>query len=311
MSDENVVAESAQSCLHLNMSYTSDLEFLDTPPLTFLLAKGMVRRRIKGGGRLLSILGGLGVFGRKVVKFEFKNNYHMYVPIYRPERWDRADLLGYERDLVTELINSAQQCVGPLTIVDCGADIGLISVAVAAELKNVIKIVGLEPSDEAFPILQKTFKELPIETITLQLGASDFTGRGELRSPAYDASHHARYLVQVPEGGFPVTTIDALSLKAANILVKIDVEGGELGVIRGAARTLAEAEKAIVSVEAHPKVFGRTGIDPIKILQEIAAVRPFLFKIAENGKTDLDLHRPFFEQVVNDGTIYNIVCTSI
>jgi hypothetical protein len=114
----------------------------------------------------------------------------------------------------------------------------------------------------------------------------------------------------VPQGGFPVTTVDALTLKATNVLLKIDVEGGEIGVIRGALRTLSEAEKAIVSVEAHPKVFGRTGIDPIMILRELAVIRSFKFIVAETGDANLDLSRPFFEQQKKDGTIYNIVCSS-
>jgi FkbM family methyltransferase len=270
----------------------------------------MIRHKIRGGGRLLSVLDRFGYFKRKIVKYELKKNYSVFVPIYRPERWDRIDLIGYERALVAALVHAATECTGSVTIVDCGADIGLISVAVSAELNRVSKIVAFEPSDEAFPVLQKTLAGLPFETKAIQVGVSDFTGRGELRSPPYDASHHARYLVQVPQGGFPVTTIDALSLKAVNLILKIDVEGGEIGVVRGALRSLTEAEKAIVSVEAHPKVFGRTGIDPIMILREIAAIRPFQFTVAETGKSDLDLSRPFFEQQANDGTIYNIVCSS-
>lgn len=104
--------------------------------------------------------------------------------------------------------------------------------------------------------------------------------------------------------------MDALSLKAINLLLKIDVEGGEIGVVRGASRTLAEAKKAIISIEAHPQVFGRTGIDPISILREIAAIRPLQFTVSETGKSDLDLSRPFFEQQPNNGTIYNVVCSS-
>jgi len=291
--------------------YLTDLKFHNHQPLLYAVAKGMMRHKIRGGWRLFNLLAGIGYLKGKIIKYELSEGYCVFVPIYRSERWDRVDLLTYEQDLIATLVNAALACTGPITIVDCGADIGLISVLLAAQLRTVSKVVAFEPSDEAFPVLQKTLTELPFETEALQVGLSDFTGQGELRSPPYDGSQHARYLVQVPEGGFLVTTVDALSLKAVNLLLKIDVEGGEIGVIRGASRTLGEADKAIISVEAHPKVFGRTGVDPIVILREIAAIRPFQFTVAETGKADIDLTRPFFEQLPKDGTIYNIVCSSL
>lgn len=292
------------------MAQPTELKFLDRPPLLFAVAKGMMRHKLRGGWRLLRLLDSLGYFNGKIVKYELRQGYCVFVPIYRPERWDRVDLQGYERKLIAALVDAALDCKGPLTIVDCGADIGLISVLLAARLNRVSNVVAFEPSEEAFPVLQKTLRELPFEARALPLGVCDFNGQGELRSPSHDGSHHARYLVQVPQGGFSVTTVDSLSLKAVNLVLKIDVEGGEIGVVRGASRTLREAEKAIVSIEAHPKVFGRTGVDPIVILREIAAIRPFQFIVAETGESNLDLSRPFFQQQANDGTIYNVVCSS-
>ena len=143
------------------------------------------------------------------------------------------------------------------------------------------------------------------------MAVSEFTGCGALISPNYDGSHHARYLAQVPQGGFPVTTIDSLSMDAVDLLIKIDVEGGEIGVIRGAINTIKLAQSVVLSVEAHPKVFGRTGVDPIRVLKEIAAIRPFRFTVAEDGKSDLDLSKPFFAQVPDKTEIYNIVGVSV
>jgi FkbM family methyltransferase len=283
---------------------------MNHPPVLFAIAKAMIRRRIRGGWRLMSVLAKLGYFENRVVKYELKPNHSVFVPIYRSERWDGIDLLEYERSLISQIIRAASIFKGPVTLVDCGADIGLISAVIAAKIDKVSRIVAFEPSDEAFPVLRRTLSELPLETTAIQAGVCDFSGRGELRSPPYSASHHARYLIQVPDGGFPVTTVDVTVLDASNILIKIDVEGGEINVIRGARRVLNQAEKAVVTVEAHPLVLQRTGIDPILILQELAAIRPFHFVVAETGRSNLDLGRPFFEQEAHDGTIYNIVCSS-
>lgn len=78
------------------------------------------------------------------------------MPACRPERWDRVDLQKYEEDLIAALVRAASGCAGAITIVDCGADIGLISVSLAAQLNSVSKVVAFEPSDGAFPVLQKT-----------------------------------------------------------------------------------------------------------------------------------------------------------
>lgn len=285
--------------------------FLDRPPLLFRLLKAMERRRIRGAGRLARAIDRLRLFEGKIVRFDLERGYSIHVPIYRPERWDLADLVQYEHALVSSLLEAARSCDGKLTLVDCGADIGLISVTAAAALKDRLeRIVALEPSAEAFTVLERTLKGLPVAATVLQMGVSDFTGQGELRTPEYDASHHARYLARVAGGGFPVTTIDALGISALNLLLKIDVEGGEVEVIRGAQRTLAGARRAIVALEAHPKVYGRTGVDPSVALRELQSIRPFRFVVAETGYAGLDTSRAFFDQQPDDGTVFNIVCVS-
>jgi FkbM family methyltransferase len=286
------------------------LIFLDRPPLLFKWLKSLSRQGTRGTWRTTKLLERLGYFNGKVVRYEIEDRYSIYVPIYRPERWDHQDLLHYEHGLVETLVRTASASDSPLTIIDCGADLGLISILLAARLRRVSKIIAFEPSNEAFPILQKNLSGLPFKCEAFQAAVSDFTGQGELKTPDYDSSHHARFLSPVSKGGFPVTTVDSLSLDVTDVLVKIDVEGGEIGVVRGAARTIAAAGMAIISVEAHPKVFARTNLDPILVLREIAAVRPFRFTIAETGQSDLDLSKPFFEQVHNKAEIYNIVGSS-
>lgn len=283
------------------------MKYLDAPPMGFALATAMSERGVRGGRRLLTLLDWCGVLKQKAVKRQFGDRFSAYVPAWQREYWNP---ISYERDLVSLLVKSAHACSGEVTMVDCGADIGLISVAVADGAENISKIVALEPNADAFPVLQRNLEGLPFKTVALQIAASDFTGRGVLQSPDYDASDHARFLMQAPNGDFGVSTIDALELEAENLLIKIDVEGAEIGVIRGAARSLARASKAIVSIEAHPKVYSRNKIEPIEILRSLAAIRAFDFTIAETGKSDIDLARPFFDQQANDGTVYNVVAVS-
>lgn len=287
-----------------------NLAYLEKAPLSFTVLKRLSRSGVRGVVPTTRLLEKCGYFANKVVHVDIERGYSIYVPIYRPERWDRKDLLEYERDLMDMLVQVASVSDSPLTIIDCGADIGLTSVMLAARIRRVSEVVAFEPSDEAFPLLQRNLSPLPFRCVALQSAVSDFTGSGKLMSPEYDASHHARYLAPCSRGGFPVTTVDSLTLSGRDFLIKIDVEGGEIGVVRGAARTIRSANSVIVTVEAHPQVFARTGIDPIRVLGELAAIRPFDFTPAEDRQIELDLSRPFFEQVGKKEQIYNVVATS-
>lgn len=270
----------------------------------------MVKHKVRGAWTLLNFLDSCGHLQGKFVKYKLKNRYSIFAPVFGSERWDRKDLLNYEHDLIGALIAEASKCIGPLTIIDCGADIGLISLKLADELSNVTDIIAFEPNENAFLVLGKNLGDVPIHSEAFNMAVSDFIGRGELHSPPYDSTDHARYIVQQSDGRISVTTVDALALKSRNLLLKIDVEGGESAVVSGATRTIAEVDKVIVAVEAHPRVMDRTGIDPVMVLRQLGAVRPFQFIVAETGE-NLDMTRPFFPQQPRPDGIYNIVCSSI
>jgi hypothetical protein len=82
-------------------------------------------------------------------------------------------------------------------------------------------------------------------------------------------------------------------------------------VIRGAKQTIAKSPRVIVAIEAHPLVAARTGIDPINVLQELAAIRPFRFTVCETGQSNLDLSKPFFKQLPEKFYNCNVVAVSV
>jgi FkbM family methyltransferase len=289
-----------------------DLVFLDRPPLLYSTMKFMMRRHIRGAWRLFEALKRRGYFDRKVIRYEVEKGIHIHVPIYRPERrWDRYDLLHYEPELMNALVEAAQGRDVPLTIIDCGADLGLVSILLSARIDRVSRVIAFEPSGDEISLLRKNLGGLQKPTEVIKAGVSDFTGRGELRSPNYDSYHQARYVEPVADGGFQVVTLDSLGLRGQDLLIKIDVEGGELSVIRGARNTIASSTRVIVATEAHPLVARRTGIDPAAVLSELAAIRPFRFTVCETGKSDLDLNKPFFEQMPAHLYNCNVVAVSV
>jgi FkbM family methyltransferase len=138
----------------------------------------------------------------------------------------------------------------------------------------------IEPSAGSCAFLQRNLGRLRIRTEAINKALSSFEGRGELERPEYDTSDCGRYLAMSPDGSIEVTTLDSMLRDSAPALVvKLDIEGGELAALKGARHTLRSAENVIVVMEAHPKVTQRTGIDPIECLRLPNSWRPFQFVV--------------------------------
>ena len=101
----------------------------------------------------------------------------------------------------------------------------------------------------------------------------------------------------------------AAELAQGSVMLKIDVEGQELAVLRGARRVLEQARDLVVAFEAHPEVARRTGIDPMACLSHLQSIRPFEIRIAERPDLRPDPQQPLFDQL-RPARICNIICCS-
>ncbi len=89
------------------------------------------------------------------------------------------------------------------------------------------------------------------------------------------------------------------------MVLKVDVEGGELAVLRGAQESLSQADRFLVLFEAHPRHVQRTGVDPCELIKLIQDIRPCRVTVSERPGLDLALDKPFIETVGPD-RIYNV-----
>ena len=81
----------------------------------------------------------------------------------------------------------------------------------------------------------------------------------------------------------PVYTIDAMFADAAIDLIKIDVEGFEIDVLRGAEMTLARC-KPLVFVEFNAwTLMAIRNINPREFLDYIGARFPFVYRYGQDG----------------------------
>ena len=292
------------------LSYAS----LQVEPTPFVLRIGswLNARGLRGSHRLRTLARSLGQLNR-VVQYSLPRDVHIDVPLYRPENcWTAQELNEYEPELVNALAEAAGNATGPVRLIDCGADIGTISTVLYSRCPHLTSIIAFEPNPEACVFARRNIGRLPISTQVFDSAVSDFEGRGRLEYPEYDDSPHAMYLVPATDGDIAVTTIDALQLDTeGTLLIKIDTEGAEQNVIRGARATISRAQQVVLAFEAHPDVVERTGINSIEILRELGRLRPFHTHVAEFPGLEIDLTEPLFEQVRLDSPYgLNIVCES-
>lgn len=283
------------------------------PPGLFRLARHLSRRRAPGGYRLLDTTRRLGLLER-VVRYRVTDAVTLDVPIWRPENaWDRPDLFAYQSELIDDLVGAVEGMGAPVTLLDCGADIGLVSVLVAARCADRLEsVVAVEPNQTAYRVLEGNLARLPVPARSCLAAVSDFTGRGELASPEYDSSDHARFLVAAGDGDIPVVRIDDLEIPPqSHLVIKLDVEGGEQQALSGARRTLEGSARFAVSFEAHRAVAQRTGIDPVEIIEFLNGLRPCDVSVSEFPGVPITTARPFFSQVVDPRPIgFSVLCRS-
>src|SRR5579859_236676 len=254
-------------------------------PLLLRLARTMIRWRVRGGNRLVAMLGQLGMLN-VVAQYQLGRGVNFSVPLFRADTcWDQRDIEDYE----ARLIRSFCRLLKPLSDVvlfDCGADIGTFSALVCSQTSHVTRVSALEPKHNVASFMKRNFAQLPIPSKAMTKAVGSFAGTGRLEVPGYDNSDHARFLVP-GEGPLEVVTIDSFGLRGGDVAIKIDVEGGDFYEDKGTTETVASARRCVITIEANPRVAMRTKRDPVECLRFLQSLRPFSFLIAETEESPL------------------------
>jgi len=282
---------------------------LSRAPWLYRVAADLVRRDYRGSTFLFNRLARAGLFDC-IATFPLTPTLDIDAPLFTDNIWDEAALQGYESEFIDTLAAEAARLPRPLRFVDCGASFGLFSLRLASAVPDLERIVAFEPNPAMHGILTGNLQRLTFRAEALQSAVSDWRGRGQLCSPPQDPSPDAMYLAASPDGDIPVTTLDDIpDLAGGGLLVKIDVEGQELPVLRGALGLLRRVERFTVAFEAHPQVVQRTGIDPLECARLLRQISPCTPRVAEFPDLQLDLDRPFFDQLPTS-RICNVLCRS-
>lgn len=159
-------------------------------------------------------------------------------------------------------------------VVDAGACHGVYTHAFA---RAGAAVLAVEPQTACAATLHAYAAAHPrVRVVQAALGAAAGTGTLEFPPGGEGASPAARLRAGADAGGdcVRILTLDGLDLTGV-ALIKLDVEGHELHVLRGAARTL-ERERPLLFVEVEARHRARPVSDALMAIESLGYVGHFL-----------------------------------
>ena len=138
-------------------------------------------------------------------------------------------------------------------VLDIGAWVGTWSLAIN---EFCTKVIAFEPDKLHYECLVKNVPD-NVETHQLAVGS-------ENKKISLDDNTHTQAKRVIGEGDIPMTTIDSLKLSAD--LIKIDVEGYEMEVLKGADKTLETPQYIMIELNSNTERYGFTSLEVAKYL---------------------------------------------
>lgn len=196
----------------------------------------------------------------------------------------------YEPVLQDALLAVSREC---LLFADIGANVGFYSIAVRAT-NTSCEVIAFECNPGAREFFAENLKLNGLDNISIRPEAlSDKAGEASFYVPAFTGSGGGSLLNLHPEEGepqkFQVTLMpfDSLNLNGID-LMKIDVEGAELGVIRGAIDSIAVSRPTIF-VELLRKWMMPFGSSPQDVSELLTKLGYLIFEITDEKLREVSI----------------------
>jgi FkbM family methyltransferase len=199
----------------------------------------------------------------------------IYLDVSESVPMQRRAIGKFEADKVRAL----QELLKPgMTFVDVGANKGDFTLLAAKVMGDRGRVLAFEPVPDNLHWLRKSIALNGYRSVeVIEIALSDTAGRAPIHLGTFSGWHS---LVHT-EGGTGETievetrTLDSVLEERGGRadVIKIDVEGAELQVLRGAERTLGAGGPLTVFVECHP----HRGVDPAEIW-DVFATHGFSFR---------------------------------
>ncbi|HUN36312.1 MAG TPA: FkbM family methyltransferase [Trebonia sp.] len=196
-------------------------------------------------------------------------------------------------ELFRLLVRPGDRCV------DVGANVGVHTIRLAKLAGQQGEVIAIEPDPQIMRRAQRNVELNGLETVRLvNAAASDQPGETQLFRPSpWDTNRARASLLHHPyltgaATTVPVVTLDDVCAAGRVSLIKIDVEGHEAAVVRGAAATIARHRPSVI-FEYAPELLGSTAQSPFAWLAERGYVMFAIHAVRHRitGRTRLALER--------------------
>ena len=160
-------------------------------------------------------------------------------------------------------------------IIDAGANFGHYALVASKFVGSAGRVIAFEPNTETFKLLQSNLPMLAHQNVSaVQAGLSDDNGEMNLSIDNSNPGGHSFTKDNIREaGGDEITPVYSLDQYLGNnqiappvSLIKIDVQGFEAKVIRGAMRTI-QHDHPVVFCEVTPEAIKNSGDDFLELLE--------------------------------------------
>ncbi len=215
-----------------------------------------------------------------------------------------------ERHFVTKVLNNLLKGIKKPVFFDVGANVGNYSKLLLNEYHNSI-IYAIEPHPKNFVKLKENLSS-SVKTMNLALGSSkgdlvlfdrdDFEGssHASLYEDVIKELHHKKTI----ESKVKINTLDnlAIELGVNNIdLLKIDTEGHELEVLKGASMLLEKQSISVIHIE-----FNEMNVISRVFFRDIRKMLPGFrfFRLLPNSMIEI-LEQPLYSEIF---AFQNIIC---
>jgi FkbM family methyltransferase len=190
-------------------------------------------------------------------------------PAYRYLTWNLQEYQAFKQALRPGAV-----------ALDIGANVGCYSLLFGQWVGPAGKVFAFEPAADSFAGLCRhiTLNRLAGVVIPIEAAVSDASSTVQLLNEGSEGTNRLIFPGESAAGrrtlSVSTVTVDEFC-ERENILpdlIKIDVEGFELGVLRGARRTIrACGDRLSLFVEMHPTTWAAAGIPKEDVLEELQA----------------------------------------
>jgi FkbM family methyltransferase len=197
----------------------------------------------------------------------------------------RWGLLGQDERLLLE------RCLSPRSVsIDVGANLGLYSL-LAARLSPQGSVFALEPDPDLHLCMEQNAVANGLKNIqAIRCAASDRPGRLRFAPGRFNRGDNRiqgyAWNPGLPGLEVPASRLDDLIPATEIDLLKIDVQGWELPVLRGAKRILSENPALVVLVEFWPFGLRAAGFEPAQLLSLLQRYGFHIRRLGKKGRAE-------------------------